>query len=876
MKISAFELENFRKFRKPLSISGISDGLNIIVEPNESGKSTLLEALRAAFFIRHSAKTELVRSYCPFGDDVAPKVSVSFEIGGAQWRVEKQFLKSPYVRLTGSSGQIESDAAEERLQALLGFEKGNNRNSDPETRGALGLLWVEQASAFSAEPPGRLVRNHVRGALEAEVGTILGGRRFDIVCARVEEAYAQLRTFRSGKSTGRLADAEAALVAAQARSAATQANLREYEEALSALEAAQTAKRLIERDLADPEQAQRRQKLNEDLKLAESAQLRLSTAEARHSAGQAAANTAEQLLERIDDAYRRRNIAEQAITVAKLALVEQQAEYDTAVADEMSKRQALSTARSQRSAAEDAVQQARRQKAHNLRHAALARARQRLQDVETLETVATEKLDIATQIIPNDQLQRLATLDRRATEARAVHAAGSVSLDIKLLGDITVLIDGKVASGGLVEVTGPTDISVPDVVRISVKPPMIGARSTQADLHSAEEALTEALHSVGADSYPAAITQNENARAAKQDVDALKRQMETMCFADPGLDLLPGVAPLKALLAAAPPDDIPPDGTLDLEAAEVAFAMAREAEEVAVAVLDEGQRALRSAELSRARLELEQAAAARDLSTALEVIDALPQGHGRDVVEAQLAGAREELGRRSETLAEAKATAANLDADRIRRAISNADIADRQANEERVQLVARIAALESTIAREGPKGPAGAVAEALEAEEAASVQCHRLRHEADTLQLLRETLRLAGDEASRTFLGPVTQRAARYVNRILPGCDLSFDEDMGLQTIRRNGIDEACGDLSRGTQEQLAVLTRLAFADLLLEQDVPVSLILDDPLVYSDDGRLEVMTDILLEAAKRMQVVLLTCRAKAFRHLAGHRITIAD
>jgi len=67
--------------------------------------------------------------------------------------------------------------------------------------------------------------------------------------------------------------------------------------------------------------------------------------------------------------------------------------------------------------------------------------------------------------------------------------------------------------------------------------------------------------------------------------------------------------------------------------------------------------------------------------------------------------------------------------------------------------------------------------------------------------------------------------------------------------------------------------TRIAFADVLLEQGRPVSLILDDPLVYSDDGRLDLMTEILSEAAERMQVILLTCRERAFRHIDGNRIS---
>lgn len=70
--------------------------------------------------------------------------------------------------------------------------------------------------------------------------------------------------------------------------------------------------------------------------------------------------------------------------------------------------------------------------------------------------------------------------------------------------------------------------------------------------------------------------------------------------------------------------------------------------------------------------------------------------------------------------------------------------------------------------------------------------------------------------------------------------------------------------------------TRLAFADLLLDKGAPVSLILDDPLVYSDDSRFELMTDILTKAGERMQVILFTCRAKAFRHVAGNRISLAN
>ncbi len=236
--------------------------------------------------------------------------------------------------------------------------------------------------------------------------------------------------------------------------------------------------------------------------------------------------------------------------------------------------------------------------------------------------------------------------------------------------------------------------------------------------------------------------------------------------------------------------------------------------------------------------------------------------------------ASEELARRAEALEQARQAAPSFDAERIRKSIANIQREQVRGREERLELAARIASLDTTIASDGPRGPATIASEALEVEEAAIARLSRLVDEADALELLRKTLREVGDETSRTFLGPVTNRAGRYLERILPGSTPVFNEEMGLTTIKRGGTLEASSDLSRGTQEQLAVLTRLAFADLLLEKGAPVSLILDDPLVYSDDGRFEAMTDILVEAAARMQVILFTCRAKAFRHVPGHRIAL--
>ena len=89
-------------------------------------------------------------------------------------------------------------------------------------------------------------------------------------------------------------------------------------------------------------------------------------------------------------------------------------------------------------------------------------------------------------------------------------------------------------------------------------------------------------------------------------------------------------------------------------------------------------------------------------------------------------------------------------------------------------------------------------------------------------------------------------------------------------------MKEAAENLSKGTQEQIAVLTRIAFADRLQEKGKPASIVLDDALVFADDDRFEIMLDILSEAARRMQVVVLSCRASAYRALDATRITLSN
>ncbi|MFG6468376.1 ATP-binding protein [Roseateles sp. BYS87W] len=65
--------------------------------------------------------------------------------------------------------------------------------------------------------------------------------------------------------------------------------------------------------------------------------------------------------------------------------------------------------------------------------------------------------------------------------------------------------------------------------------------------------------------------------------------------------------------------------------------------------------------------------------------------------------------------------------------------------------------------------------------------------------------------------------------------------------------------LSFGALEQLGLVSRFAYADLLRDAGRPTLLILDDAMVHSDTERLTHMKRVLFDAAQRHQVLFFTC-----------------
>ena len=178
MKIRALELDQFRCFDRPVRLGGFGDGVNVLCGPNEFGKSTLLEAIRGLLFERHTSRADVVKRMQPRLGAASPRLAMEFELRSGRWRIEKRFWhREPLALLTAPDGaRHEGDAAEERLQELLGFAAPGKQGSRSEHLGLWGALLVAQrASLDQADMTSDLARATVAGCLETEVGALAAG-----------------------------------------------------------------------------------------------------------------------------------------------------------------------------------------------------------------------------------------------------------------------------------------------------------------------------------------------------------------------------------------------------------------------------------------------------------------------------------------------------------------------------------------------------------------------------------------------------------------------------------------------------------------------------------------------------------------------------
>ena len=174
----------------------------------------------------------------------------------------------------------------------------------------------------------------------------------------------------------------------------------------------------------------------------------------------------------------------------------------------------------------------------------------------------------------------------------------------------------------------------------------------------------------------------------------------------------------------------------------------------------------------------------------------------------------------------------------LKSAADATEAACKRAGEELTSLRRLEAGLEGELKSDRADDVAARLAELIDACAVAEARCRDMQEEAAALQLLARELGAVATRTRDRFTKPVIERLAPYLQLMLPQARLVLGEDLAPHALERGPTVEDFARLSGGTQEQLALLVRLAFARLLADTGSAAPLILDDALTNADDDRI--------------------------------------
>jgi DNA repair exonuclease SbcCD ATPase subunit len=143
MRLLSATLRHYRIHRE-LTVD-FDPARTLIGGPNESGKSTLVEAIHRALFLKAKGQTEHHRAMISTRHGGQPEVEVAFEAEGQRYLIRKRFGGTGTTTLTRTGAPaLQGEAAEAELARLLGVVVGASRKDLPSQ---WSHLWVWQGSS---------------------------------------------------------------------------------------------------------------------------------------------------------------------------------------------------------------------------------------------------------------------------------------------------------------------------------------------------------------------------------------------------------------------------------------------------------------------------------------------------------------------------------------------------------------------------------------------------------------------------------------------------------------------------------------------------------------------------------------------------------
>ncbi|MBN1421286.1 MAG: AAA family ATPase, partial [Planctomycetes bacterium] len=860
MIIRSIAVEAWGPYLRRTALEDLSDRINVISGPNETGKSTLARAIARGLLDRHGVTGHEIETVRSWGRDLAPRIEIVFEHDGERYRLAKRFLKDPSCALEREEGGrfaplADGDEAEARVRAILGATLPGRGATKPEHWGIGQLLWAAQGAIGIGEVSAG-AEERLRRTLGAVASDAAGSR----IEARIEEEYGKLYT-RTGKlRTGRDAAPPVALDSALDE---VGEKLREAREAAIAFEEASRAVEMLRaaRERLSAERTDKRSRLESlegDAKRYGDLERERERLEAECQAKEKEYAARKKRAEDLEAARREARDIAAEIERLRSALPGLEQALETAEAASRAAESSLGDARAGRERIREAraiAADARRLAEIRAGGAALDETLRKLAELEAARE-AKAKDRAALSAPARAELSEIRKLIEARDAARIRREAGCLAVEIEAARDLAIEVEAgdppgprALRAGETLRATGDAEVAIriEGAGRIRARPAAAPAGEIRRELADIEERIRRCCDPFGTDDLARLEALTERAEAIEREMAQLDRERDA---------LLDGHAPEEIegerLRARTEEAAILARRAAWRDGAADADALARETDEAervgdAACLEAEGawERAVKDLETRRGSV-----ATGRSLLAAKEIegerierrvaelsadgIDDAARAKGLDDLALAIHGVREALRRKREEI-EAFAEDPRQARDRIRVEL------DRIAGEER-EAIEKESQAKGILDAKGRDGVYSRVAVLEEEQAVVAGRLAREKRRAEAIALLRAEVRGGREALVAEILAPVRRHVARNVRRLIGP---RYAEPRFRDGFIPNAIALAAGEqdidldaLSYGTEEQLFLLVRLALAETIAASGREV-LILDDPLVHTDPDRME-------------------------------------
>lgn len=886
MRLKQVTIRNYRLHRD-IKVE-FDPKLQLIGGRNESGKSTIVEAIHRCLFLKAKGQTDDHRLMEPRDGSGVPEVELFLENEGKEYRIFKRFAGTKGVVEFDAPGasRLSGDPADEAISQLLHTASGVSGKT---LAASWAHLWIEQGQSFNdPTAESKLPTEQLNARLRTLGGTALSSSNKDASLAKhfLEERAKIFKAtngdFKEGSVAGK---AESAMAAAKERFDAAKENLEKIRDAIDGLERA-TRESAVSKSLLKEQEASAEQLRAQQIDFT-----RLDTA---LKGEESESSAALKKLHELQDTTKEIAETKASIAAAEKAAAPEKLKVEVAEADQLEAVTAYETAKNDLGLTRANLELARI--VEELTEAYLEKLR--LERTVAASKAASKELETL-----RDQLASLPDLSEKEFKAlqkadRDAHAARlgleALSARVKLLSGPGKIQVGKaeLAVGQDLLISQPTLISTQDGSQIQFSPGGEDLPAMQKKAEETQSQLSSLLlkHRVGsfveAEKLRADRSRIEQTLEIKAENHGSTKVENAAAELRSAENLITGHESSLARLGGIPPKFENDEESLarrvsDLKKATKSLKNETERLEATTEAADlartEAEKALRKA---RERQTLAESAIS-ELKVKLGLLEkAYPDAKAlQDAIDAQtktVALAELKVRETKEALTKLPSNIA-MEISRLERAIGVTRTKQSTAEKEAIQFSVQAKA-------NGVNDPSEQF-ELLRAEYERAQQAFRgASDQANAIKLLADTYKSATQALDDQYTRPLLERVGVYLASMFEqGARLElkkegegFAEPTLVRPNSKDPYPTPFESLSGGAKEQVATAIRLATAEILAENfGGTLPIVFDDAFAFTDRQRVQQVIRMLdLGANRGLQIILLSCTHEEYANLGAQEYVI--